>query len=57
MDSPEGELYDLADDPGEHRNLWHDPSCAARKEELLGVLRDWLIRSNLRSADRSAPWR
>lgn len=57
VDSPEGELYDLAADPGEHRNLWHDPVCAARKEELLGVLRDWLIRSNLRSADRSAPWR
>jgi len=57
VDSPEGELYDLAADPGEHHNLWNDPSCAARKEELLGVLRDWLIRSNLRSADRSAPWR
>jgi len=57
VDSPEGELYDLAADPGEHHNLWNDPSCAARKEELVGVLRDWLIRSNLRSADRSAPWR
>lgn len=57
VDSTEGELYDLASDPGEHHNLWHDPGCAARKEGLLGALRDWLIRSNLRSAGRSAPWR
>ena len=31
----DGELFDLQADPGEVRNLWHDPSAAALKGELL----------------------
>ena len=31
-----GEMYDLAHDPGEKRNLWNDPACAADKARLLG---------------------
>lgn len=57
LDQPDGELYDLRADPGEHHNLWNRPEYAARREEMLGVLRDWLIRSNLRAGDRSVPWR
>ncbi len=30
-----GELFDLANDPGELRNLWDDPDHAATKQELL----------------------
>ncbi len=32
---PAGELYDLADDPHEFRNLWEDPGSADRKCALL----------------------
>ncbi len=31
----DGELFDLETDPGEVRNLWHDPSAAALKSKLL----------------------
>ena len=31
----DGELFDLQEDPGEIRNLWHDPSAAAVKAEML----------------------
>lgn len=30
-----GEIYDLQQDPGEHRNLWDDPDCADLKARLL----------------------
>ncbi|MEF3303996.1 sulfatase family protein [Paenibacillus sp. GYB003] len=30
-----GELFDLKEDPGEIRNLWDEPDCAALKSELL----------------------
>ena len=38
----EGELYDMADDPGEQRNCWADPAYAAIKAALLARLRQWL---------------
>lgn len=31
----EGELYDLSRDPGEFRNLWHDPASAELRNELI----------------------
>jgi arylsulfatase A-like enzyme len=34
-DGPDGELFDLAADPDEVRNLWHDPGSSALKSELL----------------------
>ncbi|HET6426906.1 MAG TPA: sulfatase-like hydrolase/transferase [Phycisphaerae bacterium] len=34
-DGADGELFDLADDPGEVRNLWHDPAAAEVKSRLL----------------------
>lgn len=35
----EGELYDLANDPRQWRNLWDDPAAAAMKKDLLYDLR------------------
>jgi arylsulfatase len=57
LEHSDGELYDLRADPGEHRNLWAIPAYREKREEILGVLRDWLIQSNLRAGDWSAPWR
>jgi arylsulfatase A-like enzyme len=38
-DGSEGELYDLANDPRQWRNLWNEPSAAAMKRDLLDDLR------------------
>jgi uncharacterized sulfatase len=35
-----GELYDLAEDPGEVRNRWDDPGAARVRQQLLGTLVD-----------------
>jgi len=40
-------------DPGEHVNLWATSGHQDRKKELLGVMRDWMMRSSL----KTAPWR
>jgi uncharacterized sulfatase len=32
---PEGELFDLHDDPDERRNLWNDPACTHLKAALM----------------------
>ena len=57
LGNEDGELYDLLADPGEHRNLWASGAYQTRKEQLLQVLRDWLMRSNLKTSDWTAPWR
>ena len=31
----DGELFDLAEDPGEVNNLWHDPAAGGLKARLL----------------------
>ena len=38
----EGELYDLAEDPLQWRNLWDDPAYRKRRDDLLADLRDHL---------------
>lgn len=50
----EGQLFDLAADPGETNTFWDSPCHAAIKDEMLGVLRDWLIESNVRTRDWAA---
>jgi arylsulfatase A-like enzyme len=41
LDDPAGgELYDLADDPGEVVNRWTDPAFASRRRDLLATLDD-----------------
>jgi arylsulfatase A-like enzyme len=37
-DGTEGELYDLTDDPLQHRNRWDDPSARALRDDLLTEL-------------------
>jgi arylsulfatase A-like enzyme len=49
VDEPEGQLFDLDNDPGEVHNLWDDPAAAAEKQRLLAMLRDWRIRSGYRT--------
>ena len=46
-DSPLGEheLYHLAEDPYERRNLAHDPAQRARFEELAARIRAWQVRT------------
>jgi len=39
-DGTEGELYALADDPQQWRNLWDDPAAAGVKADLLADMRD-----------------
>jgi len=41
-----GELYDLADDPGELVNRWSDPACAGIRGDLLALL-DQVARPDL----------
>ncbi len=45
LDAEDGQLFDLASDPDELRNLWADPACAAQKRELLDALLQWRTRS------------
>ena len=51
-----GELYDLADDPREERNLWDEPAHAAIKVELERLLVDVLVATADRSQPREAFW-
>ena len=57
LDEPYGIICDLEKDPDELHNLWDDPSAAAKKQELLGVLREWRIRSRYDTAGWTAQWR
>jgi arylsulfatase A-like enzyme len=38
-----GELYDLESDPGEWRNLYHDPEHGRMVNDLKGRILDWMI--------------
>jgi arylsulfatase A-like enzyme len=49
-----GQLFDLAADPGEVRNLWDDPAHTAKKHELLNVLLDWRILSGCRTQSQGS---
>lgn len=51
LDEPDGQLYDLASDPNEQKNLWHDESAAEQKQNLLAELREWRIRSGVTTKD------
>ncbi len=59
LEEPWGQLFDLRSDPNEVRNLWDstDPMHAAKKQELLAVLREWRIRSGYITSDWPAEWR
>jgi arylsulfatase A-like enzyme len=57
LDEPFGQLFDLVSDPEEVHNLWDDPGSQEKKRELLGVMGDWLIRSNCRTREWASAWR
>jgi len=54
----EGQLYDLAADPGELKNLYGDPRHAPQQMRLLEELLQWTIRTedNLPTARYPAKW-
>lgn len=52
-----GELYDMGNDPGERNNLWANPAYEDRKLELLDALLNWRMRSGLKTASWTIPWR
>jgi hypothetical protein len=43
---PFGELFNLAEDPGELWNRWNDPSCHGVRDDLRLRLLDELIRTD-----------
>ena len=57
LDEPDGQLFDLKQDPDEVKNLWNDLNFVEQKRELLGVLREWRIRSGYETSAWSADWR
>ena len=57
LDDPDGQLFDLANDPREVDNLWAEPDHAETKRQMLDVLREWRIRSDCRTRDWASSWR
>jgi arylsulfatase A-like enzyme len=51
----EGELYNLAEDPGSRVNRWDDPSCASLKSDLIADLDDNLPTARQPRLPRLAP--
>ena len=58
--SPDGELYNLSDDPNELNNLWGHRELAEHRAVLLGVIHRWFIRSTFQGHawrnDLRSPW-
>jgi arylsulfatase A-like enzyme len=54
LNEPFGQLFDLVNDPQEVHNLWDEPAAADKKSELLGVLREWRIRSQYHTRNWAA---
>jgi arylsulfatase A-like enzyme len=57
LDETYGQLFDLQADPLELNNLWDSESHQDEKQQLLAVLREWRIRSQLQTADWCEEWR
>ncbi|RMB62211.1 sulfatase family protein [Tessaracoccus antarcticus] len=50
--TPEWELYDLENDPGEIRNVYHDPAYASTREEL--TVRLWELQAAVKDEPHSS---
>ena len=57
LDEPHGQLFDLDQDPMESDNLWDRSEHRGLQESLLAELREWRIRSGLKTKDWSSEWR
>lgn len=53
---PEGELYDLQNDPGEHINLYDDPACLAEQARMLALMCDRMAQTVDPLPIRYAAW-
>ncbi len=40
FDGSEGELYNLVDDPAQHRNLWDEAAHRPLRDDLVAAIRD-----------------
>lgn len=49
IDSDEGQLFDLANDPKELNNLWSDPDHQATKRRLIDEILRWRTESSLKT--------
>jgi arylsulfatase len=57
LDQPDGQLFDLVNDPDECENLWNKPDATPHRARLLAELREWRIRSGVRTKDWCSEWR
>jgi len=51
LDSDEGQLYNLEDDPMEMKNLWNSPVYQKQKDNLLLQILNWRVASQLKHSD------
>ena len=49
VDTEEGQLFDLASDPKEQRNLWDDPAHAATRARMINDILKWRSESSLKT--------
>jgi arylsulfatase A-like enzyme len=49
VDSDEGQLFDMNNDPREINNLWNDPAHRAVKQDHISEILKWRIRSALKT--------
>ena len=52
----DGELYNLADDPDELHNLYHDPRQASQRRKMKQLMLAAMANAEDRTAPRSRPW-
>lgn len=57
IDYPDGQLFDLQNDPDEIHNLWDSPEHAEQKQRLLNQLLQWRMESQLHTAEWTREWR
>ncbi|MHB1357234.1 MAG: sulfatase family protein [Anaerolineae bacterium] len=55
LDEGAGQMFDLRNDPGEQRNLYADPTCSAKRQELLERLVAAMSRPRLVPQYRNMP--
>lgn len=57
VDTDEGQLFDLGNDPDEFNNLWNTAEAAEHKRELLDVLLNWRVNSGYQTRSLFSEWR